>query len=111
MGNKKPNNKSQARASNVPTFDKNKKVPTNKSKVNGGVFKYTGDVTVGELAKQLNLNPTDIIRFLFLQKKMVNINQTLSDDLIAEICVEYGYDFQKEEAVDKEDFEKNIFLR
>ena len=108
MGNKKPNNKSQARASNVPTFDKNKKVPTNKSKVNGGVFKYTGDVTVGELAKQLNLNPTDIIRFLFLQKKMVNINQTLSDDLIAEICVEYGYDFQKEEAVDKEDFENIV---
>ena len=108
MGNKKPINKSQARASNVPTFDKNKKVPTNKSKVNGGVFKYTGDVTVGELAKQLNLNPTDIIRFLFLQKKMVNINQTLSDDLIAEICVEYGYDFQKEEAVDKEDFENIV---
>ena len=36
---------------------------------------------------------------------MVTINQTLSDDLIAEVCINYGYDFQKEEVVDKENFE------
>ena len=35
----------------------------------------------------------------------MTINQTLSDDLIAEVCVNYGYDFQKEEIVDKENFE------
>ena len=76
------------------------------TKVNGGVFKYVGDVTVGELAKKLNLNSSDIIKFLFMNKKaMVTINQTLSDDLIAEVCINYGYDFQKEEVVDKENFE------
>ena len=46
-------------------FDKNKKNTAPQNKVNGGVFKYTGDVTVGELAKQLNLNSSDIIKYLF----------------------------------------------
>ena len=94
------------RVSNVPNFDRNKKNAGPQTKVNGGVFKYVGDVTVGELAKKLNLNSSDIIKFLFMNKKaMVTINQTLSDDLIAEVCINYGYDFQKEEIVDKEDFE------
>ena len=100
--NKPENN----RVSNVPSFDRNKKNSGPQTKVNGGVFKYVGDVTVGELAKKLNLNSSDIIKFLFMNKKaMVTINQTLSDDLIAEVCINYGYDFQKEEVVDKENFE------
>ena len=108
--NKKFSNKSNknenSRVSNIPHFDKNKKNSAPQNKVNGGVFKYTGDVTVGELAKQLNLNSSDIIKYLFMNKKaMVNINQTLSDDLIAEVCINYGYDFQKEEVVLKENFE------
>ena len=107
--NKKFTNKSKnenSRVSNVPTFDKNKKNQAHQNKVNGGVFKYTGDVTVGELAKQLNLNSSDIIKYLFMNKKaMVTINQTLSDDLIAEVCINYGYDFQKEDIISKENFE------
>ena len=58
------------RVSNVPHFDKNKKSNTPQNKVKGGVFKYTGDVTVGELAKQLELNSSDIIKFLFMTKKL-----------------------------------------
>ena len=102
-GKNKPENN---RVSNVPSFDRNKKNSGPQTKVNGAVFKYVGDVTVGELAKKLNLNSSDIIKFLFMNKKaMVTINQTLSDDLIAEVCINYGYDFQKEEVVDKENFE------
>lgn len=102
-GKNKPENN---RVSNVPSFDRNKKNSGPQTKVNGGVFKYVGDVTVGELAKKLNLNSSDIIKFLFMNKKaMVTINQTLSDDLIAEVYINYGYDFQKEEVVDKENFE------
>ena len=102
-GKNKPENN---RVSNVPSFDRNKKNSGPQTKVNGGVFKYVGDVTVGELAKKLNLNSSDIIKFLFMNKKaMVTINQTLSDDLIAEVCINYRYDFQKEEVVDKENFE------
>lgn len=102
-GKNKPEN---TRVSNVPNFDRNKKNSGPQTKVNGGIFKYTGDVTVGELAKQLNLNSSEILKFLFMNKKaMLTINQTLSDELIAEVCINYGYDFQKEEIVDKANFE------
>ena len=76
------------------------------AKVNGGVFVFTKSITVGELAKQLNVAAGDIIKKLFLKGKMVNINQYLDDDTIGELCLEYGYDFKKEELVNEEDFEK-----
>ena len=47
------------------------------AKVNGGVFVFTKSITVGELAKQLNVGAGDIIKKLFLKGKMVNINQYL----------------------------------
>lgn len=76
------------------------------AKVNGSVFVFTKSITVGELAKQLNVGAGDIIKKLFLKGKMVNINQYLDDDTIGELCLEYGYDFKKEELVNEEDFEK-----
>ena len=76
------------------------------AKVNNGVFVYTSSLTVSDLAKKLNVQPSDIIKKLFLQKKLVTINQYLDDDTIGELCLEYGYDFKKEEIVNEEDFEK-----
>ena len=38
-----------------------------KTKVNGGVFVYTGAISTGELAKSLNVPLGDIIKFLFMQ--------------------------------------------
>lgn len=96
--------KNDERISNVKQND-NK---TNKdyAKINSGVFVFTKSITVGELAKKLEVNASDIIKKLFMQGKMVNINQYLDDDTIGEICLEYGFDFKKEEIVDEVDFEK-----
>ncbi len=101
MKNKKTN--VNERESNIPIKKVNK---ANLNKVNNGVFIFTKSLTVGELAKQLNVNASDIIKKLFMQKKLVTINQYLDDDTIGELCLEYGYDFKKEEIVDVEDFEK-----
>ena len=101
MKNKKTN--VNERESNIPIKKVNK---ANLNKVNNGVFVFTKSLTVGELAKQLNVNASDIIKKLFMQKKLVTINQYLDDDTIGELCLEYGYDFKKEEIVDVEDFEK-----
>lgn len=101
MKNKKAN--VNERESNIPAKKVNK---ANLNKVNNGVFVFTKSLTVGELAKQLNVNASDIIKKLFMQKKLVTINQYLDDDTIGELCLEYGYDFKKEEIVDVEDFEK-----
>lgn len=95
----------QKRATNIVT-NKQKKNETNK--VNGGVFVFTKSLTVGELAKELNINASDIIKYFFMNKKLVTINQTLDDESIGEVCIQFGYDFKKEEVVAEEDFEKAI---
>ena len=92
------------RKANIPSGQA-KKEATNK--VNNGVFVFTRNMTVGELAKELNIQVNDIIKFLFLEKKMmVTINQTLDDETIGLICLEYGYDFKKEKIVSEENFEE-----
>ena len=101
MGKNNKNNFSN-RETNVST---KVKADRSKSKVNGGVFVYTGAITAGELAKTINIPIGEIIRFLFLQKKSVTINTVLDDDLIGLVCLEFGYDFQKKVIVAAEHFE------
>ena len=91
------------RETNIPQKDKKEK---NFAKVNNGVFVYTTALTVGDLAKKLNVQASDIIKKLFMQKKIVTINQFLDDETIGELCLEFGYDFKKEEIINEEDFEK-----
>ena len=77
------------------------------NKVNNGVLVFTRNMSVGELAKELNINVNEIIKFLFLEKKMmVTINQTLDDETIGLICLQFGYDFKKEKIVSEENFEE-----
>ena len=97
--NKKPNQ----RETNIPT---KKFQNQNLNKINNGVFVFTRSLTVGELAKELNVNASNKKKKLFLQKKLVTINQYLDDETIGELCLEFGYDFKKEEVVNEEDFEK-----
>ena len=100
----KPNKKqfSEQRETNVSTKVSADKT---KTKVNGGVFVYTGAISTGELSKALNVPLGDIIKFLFMQGKMVTINTVLDDELIGTICLEFGYDFQKKNIVAAENFE------
>ena len=100
MNNK---NSYDKRRSNIPNVGRNSK---NQNKVNNGVFVYNRAMSVSELAKQLNITPSDIIKFLFLQKKMVTINQTLDDESIGMVCLNFGYDFKKEKIVSEENFEE-----
>ena len=92
------------RKTNIPTGQTKKEAG---NKVNNGVFVFTRNMPVGELAKELNVQVNDIIKFLFLEKKMmVTINQTLDDETIGLICLQFGYDFKKEKIVSEENFEE-----
>ena len=100
MGKKK--NNQNDRETNVST-----KVSANKTrtKVNGGVFVYTGAISTGELSTALNIPVGEIIKFLFLQGKNITINTILDDELIGYVCLQFGYDFQKKVIVEAENFE------
>ena len=96
--------KNDQRQSNIPS-QQNKKEGLNK--VNNGVFVYTRNMSVSELGKELNINVNEIIKFLFLEEKMmVTINQNLDDETIGLICLQFGYDFKKEKVVSDENFEE-----
>lgn len=90
------------RKTNIPSRQTEKR----DANVSNGVFVYNKNMTLGELANQLGLKANDIIKFLFMQKKMVTINQTLDDETIGLICLEYGFDFKKEKVVSAENFEE-----
>lgn len=101
----KKNNRQNDRETNVST-----KVSANKTrtKVNGGVFVYTGAISTGELSTALNIPVGEIIKFLFLQGKNITINTILDDELIGYVCLQFGYDFQKKVIVEAENFEDII---
>lgn len=99
MAKKNTNDRKQ----NVSTKISSSKVT---SKVNDGVFVYTGAITVGELAKALNILPSGIIKYFFLKNQMLTINTLLDDEMIGEVCLEFGYDFQKKNIVEAENFEE-----
>ena len=99
----KRNDKGPKRVSNFGDRPLNKK--PEQAKVNGGVFVYSKPLSVGELSKAINVPAPSIIKFLFLQGKAVTINQVLDDDLIGTVCLQFNYDFKKEEAVDATHFE------
>ena len=73
--------------------------------VNNGVFVYSGAITVGELAKQLDIPVGTIIQELFKAGKMLTINALLDDELIGEICLNHNVDFRKEDVAEVENFE------
>lgn len=101
----KDNRYKQKRETNVKSDNTRRK---DVNKVNGGVFVFTKSLTVAELAKELNILPAEIIKYFFMNKKIMTINQVLNDELIGEVCLQFGYDFKKETIVAEEDFENAI---
>jgi len=100
----KNDNKKRTRVANIPTTGSGRKGET--AKVNKGVFVYTKCMSVGELAKQLEVNSSDIIKYLFLNGKVITINQTLDDEAIGTVCLQFGFDFRKDKEVSEEKFEE-----
>ena len=100
----KNDNKKRTRTANIPTVGSSRKGET--AKVNKGVFVYTKCMSVGELAKQLEINSSDIIKYLFLNGKVITINQTLDDETIGTICLQFGFDFRRDKEVSEENFEE-----
>ncbi|NBK99485.1 MAG: translation initiation factor IF-2, partial [Erysipelotrichia bacterium] len=62
-------------------------------------------ITVGELAKLLHKNASDIIKFLFMLGNMVTINTILDDENVELVCMEYGVNVKKEVIVEEFNFE------
>lgn len=75
-----------------------------KVELKDGVFIFTGPMSVNEFAKRINKSTNEILTNLFKKGIMYTLNSILSEEEIAEICVEYGFDFQKEIELNESNF-------
>ncbi|MEI2355006.1 translation initiation factor IF-2, partial [Mesobacillus zeae] len=66
---------------------------------------FTESLTVGELAKKLYREPSEIIKKLFMLGVMATINQDLDKDAIELIATDYGVEVEEEILVDTTDLE------
>jgi translation initiation factor IF-2 len=53
-------------------------------------------LTVKELAAKMQINPAEIIKKLMNLKVMATLNQSLDQDIIELVCLEFGCNFEKE---------------
>ncbi|MCD8502511.1 MAG: translation initiation factor IF-2, partial [Bacillaceae bacterium] len=67
---------------------------------------YSGSLTVGDLAKKLHKEPSEIIKKLMFLGVMATINQELDKDSIELIVTDYGVEVEEEIILEKTDFER-----
>jgi translation initiation factor IF-2 len=78
---------------------------TEVAKVSGDVFLYNEPMTLAAFAAKLNKPAAEIVKFLFLNKKMITMNAMIDDETIGLVCLHYGLDFKKEKLVATENIE------
>ncbi|MES5956271.1 translation initiation factor IF-2 [Bacillus fungorum] len=66
---------------------------------------FSGSLTVGDLAKKLSKEPSEIIKKLFMLGIMATINQDLDKDTIELIATDYGIEVEEEVIVSETEFE------
>ncbi|RFB19022.1 translation initiation factor IF-2 [Bacillus sp. HNG] len=69
---------------------------------------FVGSLTVGELAKKLGKEPSEIIKKLFMLGVMATINQDLDKDSIELIASDYGVAVEEEIVFDVTEFEQYV---
>ncbi|APJ38308.1 translation initiation factor IF-2 [Mycoplasmopsis pullorum] len=94
--------KKQNRISNVE--DVKKQLSNIKTELKDGVFTFTGKMTITDFAQKTKVNANEIIKKFFLKGKVYNLNYVLEEEEIAELCLDYGFDFNKEVNVDAGNF-------
>lgn len=86
---------------------KNKeKLMTNAPAQNEHIVYYKENMTVGELAKELNINASELIKKLFTLGLMITINQSISFENAEILVLDYGKELKRQETADVTNFEE-----
>jgi translation initiation factor IF-2 len=95
------NKKNQKNHNNKPQIEEKKEPMQTPSKIT-----YSGSLTVGELAKLLYKEPSELIKKLLFLGVMATINQELDKDSIELIASDYGVEVEEEIILEATDFER-----
>ncbi|MCK1975459.1 translation initiation factor IF-2 [Jeotgalicoccus huakuii] len=95
----KENNKNQKTAKK----ESSKKEAPKKEEADSKHFTYEEGITVGELAEKINVDPSKIVKDLFMLGIVTNINQSLDQDSVEIVAENYGYTSELTVEVDDSD--------
>ncbi|MBT2637096.1 translation initiation factor IF-2 [Bacillus sp. ISL-39] len=103
----KPNNKNRNQQNQNKGRQNQQQAPQQPKKVKELPSKITfsESLTVAELAKKLNREPSELIKKLFMLGVMATINQDLDKDAIELIATDYGVEVEEEIKIDATDLE------
>lgn len=76
-----------------------------------GIFTFTNPMSINEFANKIKKSPHEIINYYFKQGKLHNINYVLDEEKIAELCLEFGYDFKQENEVTASNFMETVAIK
>lgn len=76
-----------------------------------GVFTFANSMSINEFAQKINKSPNEIINYYFRQGKLYNINYVLNEEKIAELCLEFGYDFNIQSEITASNFMEAIEIK
>ncbi len=105
--------KSERIESNKANFQKEKKnlykhrekLKSNDNDIDADEILYKEGMTVSDLAKELNVSPTELIKKLMALQVMANVNYSLNYDLAELLVVDYNKKLNREELHDISNFE------
>ncbi|MBP5301301.1 MAG: translation initiation factor IF-2 [Bacilli bacterium] len=61
------------------------------------IFIFSHDISLGDLAEEIDISSSEIVKFLFLKKnKSITVNQLLSEEIIKDICDNFNVVFKKQ---------------
>ncbi|MEH7382566.1 translation initiation factor IF-2 [Bacillus sp. JJ1533] len=101
------NNKNKQRG-NIRQHNQHQPVQPKPEKKLPEKITFIGSLTVGELAKKLGKEPSEIIKKLFMLGVMATINQELDKDSIELIASDYGVAVEEEIVFDVTEFEQYV---
>ena len=85
---------------------KNKeKLISNGPVVDNSVITYKDGMTIGDLAKALNVNPSELIKKLFMLGILATVNNKVDFDNAELLVTEYGKKLEEEHVIDENKFE------
>ena len=87
-------------------YKSKEKLQSNTPNHDEAVVLYKENMTIGDLAKAMNVSSADLIKKLFSLGLMVNINSSISFDNASIIVMDYGKELKREETANVANFEE-----
>lgn len=104
--NKSSVNKKELAKKKKQMYKHKEKLQSNTPNVSDNVILYHENMTIGDLAKSLNVNSSELIKKLFTLGVMCTINQPLSFENAELLVVDYDKELRREETADVTNFEE-----